>query len=106
MSAAATDIAAVLGLAGPKPIQGQLDLARALEEGLPVDAVGRVSRLVAPDDPAFRDRLAARATLACRRHREHLTLEEGERVERIARTEAGARAVEQMLERLEFGTAA
>ena len=90
MSAAAADVAAVLGLTGSRPIQGQLDLAQALEEGLPVDAVDRVSRLIAPGDPAFRDRLVARATLARRRRQSRLTLEEGERVERVARLWAHA----------------
>ena len=141
MPPAAAAIAAVLGIDGSKPIQGQLDLAQALEEGLPVDAVDRVSRLIAPGDPSFRDRLVARATLARRRRQERLTLEESERVERVARlwanavrlfqdeeaarefltgkhmllrnqrpidlarTEAGARAVEQLMGGLEFGTA-
>jgi putative toxin-antitoxin system antitoxin component (TIGR02293 family) len=141
MFAAAADVAAVLGLTGSRPIQGQLDLAQALEDGLPVGAVDRVSRLIAPGDPAFRDRLVARSTLARRRHQTRLTLEESERVERVARlwthamrlfrderkargfftgrhmllrgrrpidlarTEAGARAVEQILGGLEFGTA-
>ncbi len=141
MSAPANEIAAVLGLTGSRAIQGQLDLAQALEEGLPVDAVDRVCRLVAPGDAAFRDSLVARATLARRRHQAALTPEESERVERIARlwayalrlfgdeskarrfltdphmllrgrrpidlarTEAGARAVEQTLGGLEFGTA-
>jgi putative toxin-antitoxin system antitoxin component (TIGR02293 family) len=141
MFTAATDVAAVLGLTGSRPIQGQLDLVQALEEGLPVGAVDRVSRLVAAGDPAFRDRLVARATLTRRRRQSRLTLEESERVERVARlwtramrlfrderkargfltgrhmllrgrspidlarTEAGARAVEQILGGLEFGTA-
>lgn len=141
MTALASDVAAVLGLVGSRPIQGQLDLAEALEEGLPVGAVDRVSRLVAPGDSAFRDGLVARATLARRRHQSRLTLEEGQRVERIARlwayalrlfgseddarrflagphmllrgqspldlarTEPGARAVEQLLGGLEHGTA-
>jgi hypothetical protein len=69
MFAAAVDVAAALGLAESRAIQGQLDLAQALEDGLPVDAVDRVSRLVAPGDPAFRDRLVARSTLARRRRR-------------------------------------
>jgi putative toxin-antitoxin system antitoxin component (TIGR02293 family) len=98
--------------------------------------------LVAPGDSAFRDRLVARSTLARRRRQSRLTLEESERVERVARlwghamrlfrdeaksrrfltsphmllrgrrpidlarTEVGARAVEQALGRLEFGSAA
>ena len=141
MSVPATEIAAVLGLVGPRAVQGQLDLARVVEEGLPVDAVDRVCRLVAPGDMAFRDSLVARATLARRKRQASLTLAEGERVERVARlwayalrlfgdeaearqfltgphmllrgrrpidlarTEAGAHAVEQVLGGLEHGTA-
>jgi putative toxin-antitoxin system antitoxin component (TIGR02293 family) len=138
----ARDVAEVLGVNQPEPVNDDLELARRLEDGLPISAVDRVSRLISPGDAGFRDRLVARATLARRRHQERLTLEEGERVERfarlwahavrlfkdqadarrffatphmllrgqrpidLARSGVGARAVEDVLGRLEFGSAA
>lgn len=69
------------------------DLALALERGLPVESLDRVARLIAPDDPGFKYRVVARATLARRRRGDRLTIEESERVERLARLWARAMEV-------------
>lgn len=61
------------------------DLRRALEEGLPVEALDRITGEICPDpDEALRLKHAVipRTTL---RRRSRLTLEEGERTERLAR---------------------
>ena len=57
-----------------------------IEDGLPLDALERVTRLLAPDDGHFKYRLVPRATLE-RRKRGTLRLssEEGMRVARLAR---------------------
>lgn len=142
MSTNACDIAGVLGLSRRR-IETTFELAEALEKGLPVSSLERVCRLIAPNDPKFRDVLVARATFARRRQQKRLSLEEGERVERLARiwalalevwgdavatrrflsephpllhgrqpidvaarTEVGARMVENILGRLKYGSAA
>jgi len=60
------------------------DLRRAVEEGLPVEALDRITGEICPDpDEALRLKHAVipRTTL---RRRSRLTLEEGERTERLA----------------------
>ena len=80
-------VAALLGL---KPTGKQLrtfDLAAEVSKGLPVDAVERVSAMIAPDDVNFRYRIVPKATLVRRRQTAHrlLTPEESDRVARLAR---------------------
>ncbi len=111
------------------------ELRRLVEEGLPVEALLRVVARVA--EPALKYRIVPKATL--HRRRAQLTLEESERLERIARvtaiaedvwedetlaleflagpqpqlgdlrpldlahTELGARQVEELLMKLEYG---
>lgn len=122
-----------------------LDLAREVQSGLPVAAIDRLCRRVAPADPAWRFRIVPKATLARRQRLAHgrLSAEESDRLARVARvwsqaidvwgsdeaaqrflaephpllggrvpgdlvteTEIGARAVEDLLGRLQFGSAA
>ena len=142
MSVGADKVAGLLGLER-RGIETNLQLATALEKGLPVGAFDRVCKLVAPDDPAMRDLLVARATLARRKQQKRLSSHESEKVERLARvwamamdvwkepdaarrflgephamldgrtprevaarTDLGARTVEQILGRLAYGSAA
>ena len=70
------------------------DLRRAVEEGLPVETLGKVVAHVAGSDIAagqLKYRIVPRATL--HRRRTHLSLEESERVERLARVAALAEQV-------------
>jgi putative toxin-antitoxin system antitoxin component (TIGR02293 family) len=66
-----------------------------LEKGLPLSALDRIVRAVAPDDVGFAYRLVPRATLARRRtqHTPRLTPEESARVARVASVWALAKDV-------------
>jgi putative toxin-antitoxin system antitoxin component (TIGR02293 family) len=73
-------------------------LVAELEKGLPVSALERIARAVAPDDRSFVFRLVPRATLARRKaaargHASRLSPEEGARVARLAEVWAFAREV-------------
>lgn len=83
-------IVEVLGLSGRATAWTTPALAEALEEGLPADSVERVCRLIAPDDPTFKHTIVSRATWARRKRAHRLSLEESERVERLARLWAQA----------------
>src|SRR3954454_21693976 len=131
------DIARVMG--GEKVLGHRVrtleDLRRLVEAGLPLEALARVVARVA--EPELRYRIVPRATL--HRRRQRLSLEESERLERLARitalaedvweaderahefllsaqpqlggerpvdlsrTDLGARQVEELLLKLEFG---
>ena len=65
------------------------DLRRLVEAGLPLEALARVVARVA--EPELRYRVVARATL--HRRRQRLSLEESERLERLARITALAEDV-------------
>lgn len=142
MTVTTQDIATVLGLDGNRRFESALALAEAMERGFPVGTVKRVSQAIAPDDPSFRFRLVAKATLARRRRDNRLSLAESERIERyarlwafardvfrdeaaarrflaqphpllggrtpldVSRTDLGARMVEDILGRLQYGSAA
>jgi len=94
--------AEVLGLRarsrGPMSLLG---LAAEVDKGLPLSALERVVRQVAPDDSAFAFRLVPRATLARRRkaagsasdRSSRLSPDEGARVARLAEIWALAREV-------------
>ena len=141
MAVAAQRIASILG--GEKTLGRRIrtldDLRRLVEEGLPVESLARVvDRVSEPAGAAeLRYRIVPKATL--HRRRQHLSLEESERLERLARitalaedtwedddlaheflrspqpqlgdarprhlvrTEVGARQVEDLLMKLEFG---
>ena len=84
MTVSTQDIVAVLGL--KRKGATSLDLAEAIEQGLPVAAADRIVKLLAPEDPSFAQRIAPRATLARRRrNNSRLSMEEGDRTARFAR---------------------
>lgn len=82
---AVANLADLLGLSANR-LTSPLGLVSRIESGLPVGALERIVRLVAPDDRQFKYRLVPRATLE-RRKRGGLSLssEEGMRVARLAR---------------------
>lgn len=142
MTVSAPKIASILG--GEKTLGRRVrsldDLRRLVEQGLPVESLGKVVGRVAEPGVAsgeLRYRIVPKATL--HRRRQRLSLEESERLERLARvmalaedvwenndlaheflrgaqpqlggerpldlvrTELGARQVEDLLMKLEFG---
>lgn len=141
MEISSQNTAEILGFA--PTIATELDLAMAIEKGFPVSAIDNVSQLIAPDDPSFAFEIVPRATLLrYKRKRCPLSLEQSDRVARLARvwavaesvwkspkdarrflfephqllggkrpidmarTAVGARMVEDILGRLEYGSAA
>lgn len=75
-------------------VRSSVDLIEAVEAGLPRDALHAVVHLVAGDGPEateLRHRIVAKTTLT--RRSERLTIEESERVERLARMMALAEHV-------------
>jgi len=88
------DVVEVLGL-GAKPKRSSLELAAAIESGLPVTALDRVSRFIAPTDVSFKHRFVSKATLARRRitRSRQLSPEESGRLARVAQVWALARDV-------------
>ena len=137
MAVGAARIASILG--GEKTLGRRVrtldDLRRMVEDGLPLESLTRLVDRVA--EPALRYRVVPKATL--HRRRRHLSLEESERLERLARvtalaedtwedddlaheflrspqpqlgnarpldlarSELGARQIEELLMKLEFG---
>ena len=85
------DIANLLGIEGPAPLSG-MRLALAIEQGLPVAALDRLSSLVAPDDGGFRHRIVPKPALD-RRRGERLTARESDLLARVAHLWAMARKV-------------
>lgn len=83
----ASSIATLLGVRPKAQGFTSLDLAKEVGRGLPVDAVDRLCRLVAPTVPGFRYQIVSKATLA-RRHKtakRRLSREESDRLARLAR---------------------
>ncbi len=78
-------VADMLGLTA-SAAQPPFRLMSSIEAGLPVDAVDRLARTVAPLDAEFRHRLVPRATLARRKNdpKARLTTGQSDRVARIA----------------------
>ena len=74
-------IAIVLGIGKPKSAMGYVE---AIERGLPIKSLERLTRQVAPDDKEFKYRLIAKATLARRQKAKRLSPEESDRLSRIA----------------------
>lgn len=82
---AEAEVAEVLGIEGQERPMSLLGLAAKVDQGLPLSALDRLVRSVAPNDAAFAFRLVPRATLARRRKAaEHLSPEEGAKVARLA----------------------
>ncbi len=64
----------------------RLALAYSVEAGLPVSALDHLAEAVAPNDTRFKFRLIPKATLERRRRsQKRLTIEEGDRLARIAK---------------------
>ena len=92
MSASSVSMEAIdiLGLRSRRPTS-PLFLSDQIEGGLPLSSLDRVAKLVAPNEPAFRYRLVAKATLARRRAaRARLSSEESARLARLSRVWAFA----------------
>ena len=89
MLSANSPVADVLGIEA----RGALPLMAAVEDGLPLAALDRVARAVAPADSKFASRIFPRATLARRRQGERLSADEGTRLARLASVWAMALAV-------------
>jgi putative toxin-antitoxin system antitoxin component (TIGR02293 family) len=88
---ALTEVADVLGLpAREASARSPFGLISRIERGLPVDALERVARLLAPGDARFKYRLVPKGTLERRKSAHRLSSEEGTRVARVARAWAFA----------------
>jgi putative toxin-antitoxin system antitoxin component (TIGR02293 family) len=83
----ARSLAALLGVKTRGEAAGNLDIAKAVSRGLSVDTAERLCGLIAPGDPKVRHLIAPKATLARRQRSAHrrLTVEEGNRLTRLAR---------------------
>jgi putative toxin-antitoxin system antitoxin component (TIGR02293 family) len=83
---AAADVADVLGLS-PREVAARspFGLVTRIEKGLPVDALERVARLLAPGDAQFKYRLVPKATYERRKRTYRLSADEGTRLARVAR---------------------
>jgi putative toxin-antitoxin system antitoxin component (TIGR02293 family) len=89
-----SDVGVSLGLPGESAEAHSLvALIIRIEQGLPVKAVDKVARLVAPDDAQFKYRLVPKATLERRRATNRLSPEEGARLARLAKVWSVARDV-------------
>lgn len=84
MSAQLASVEALLGVAVGA---SRLTLPQAIAAGLPVATLDRLADTVAPDDVRFKFRLVPKATLERRRKSssQRLTLEEGDRLARLAK---------------------
>lgn len=78
---------------GLKPDTSMMALALQVERGLPLSALDRLARQVAPEDTGFAYRLVPKPTLARRRAaHSRLTPEESAKLARLAEVWAQARA--------------
>lgn len=84
MASAARKVDDLLGLTGIGA-GSPLALAQSIEQGLPVAAVDRLARTVAPHDRGFKFRIVPKATLERRRRSRRLSNEEGNRIARVAK---------------------
>jgi putative toxin-antitoxin system antitoxin component (TIGR02293 family) len=88
------EVAGLLGLRGHDRPASPLEIIGRIQEGLPVKALDRVCLVLAPDDANFKYQVVPRATLARRKSRhERLSVDESERVARLARVWAFAHDV-------------
>ncbi len=88
-------VADVGGVLGEDAGGSLLRVARMVEAGLPVAALDRVVRLMAPDDAGFVSRIVPKATLSRRRAAPEagLSVEESNKVARLAKVWAMAISV-------------
>lgn len=80
-----SNVADVLGLPAKPAHQSPIGLVTQIEDGLPIGAVERLAKLVAPSDTQFKYRLVPRATYERRKNTKTLSPEEGTRLARLAR---------------------
>ena len=91
---ALSDVAGVLGLHAKEPsAQSAFALIAQIESGLPVGALDKVARLLAPGDAQFKYRLVPKATYERRKSAHKLSSDEGTRLARLARVWGLARDV-------------
>ena len=79
------DVADVLGLPGKSNPSSPIGLVARIEDGLPLETLERVSKLVAPGDAQFKYRLVPRATYERRKGKRRLSPEVGTRLAGLAR---------------------
>ena len=77
------DLAGMLGVK-PRRAESPLYLIRKIQDGLPVSALDRIAKQIAPNDANFRYRIVPRSSLARRRQNGRLSPEEGARLARLA----------------------
>ena len=83
---ALANVADVLGLpAKEAAARSPFGLISRIEHGLPVEALERVARLLAPKDSQFKYRLVPKATFERRKSSHRLSSDEGMRLARVAR---------------------
>ena len=80
------NVADVLGLP-PKEVASRspMGLVSRIERGLPLAALDRVAKIVAPGDAQFKYRLVPKATYERRKAAQRLSTDEGTRLARLAR---------------------
>ena len=79
-------VADVLGLPAKElAARSPFGLMARIEDGLPVGALDRLARLLAPSDAQFKYRLVPKATYERRKMALRLSSDEGTRLARIAR---------------------
>jgi len=81
---AVENVIGILGLRD-KAASSPYALISRIEDGLPVNAVERVARLLAPHDTQFKYRLIPKATYDRRKTSHRLSSDEGTRLTRVAR---------------------
>lgn len=77
-------VADVLGLPTDE-VRSPFGLISQIEDGLPIEALDRMARLLAPSDPQFRYQLVPKATYERRKIALRLSRSEGTRLARLAR---------------------
>lgn len=83
---ALANLADMLGLAPREAAaRSPMALMSRIEHGLPLAALDRVARLIAPGDAQFKYRLVPKATYERRKGTNRLSAEEGTRLARLAR---------------------
>jgi putative toxin-antitoxin system antitoxin component (TIGR02293 family) len=86
-------VADILGLQAKDPALSTFALITQIEGGLPVGALDRVARLLAPGDAQFKYRLVPKATYERRKSAHKLSSDEGTKLARVARVWGLARDV-------------
>lgn len=85
--------AGLLGITNPYKPLSQVGVIQRVQVGLPLTAVTRLEKFVAPEDATFKYRIIPRATWARRRKSRRLSAKEGAVVARLAEVSAMAKTV-------------